>query len=233
MKALLNNTSCFNKIKTIISENTLDVMFEFMEANPEAAAVQPKIYFEHEKELLWNGSNDFMDVFGHTHVRGYRKITTPQYEKVREQKWLTACAMMFNLSLLKKPELVLMNERYFTNYEDVEQSFRIKRAGFKLYYIPQSVVYHVAGYSTNTRKKTKEGFTHPFMVYMNTRNRLFVIREYSPWYFYPTIFLFHFIYYSLLLCYFLIRNRRQKFKKVLEAIRDGLFKDYQFIYLNK
>jgi GT2 family glycosyltransferase len=223
---LLNND-------TTVEPDFLQQLFDFMEANPETGAVQPKIYFEHEKTLLWNGSNGFMDVFGHTHVRGYRKKTAQKYEKVREQKWLTACAMMFNLSLLKDSELVLMNEHYFTNYEDVEQSFRIRRAGFKLYYVPQSVVYHVAGYSTNTRKKTKEGFTHPFMVYMNTRNRLLVIREYSPWYFYPTIFLFHFTYYSLLLCYFLIRNRRQKFKKVLEAIRDGLLKDYQFNYLNK
>ena len=223
---LLNND-------TTVEPDFLQQLFDIMETHPEAGAVQPRIYFEHEKKLLWNGGNGFMDVFGHTLVKGYRKKNRPKYEKCQEQKWLTACAMMFNLERLKKPELVLMNEQYFTNYEDVELSFRIRRAGFKLYYLPESVVYHIAGYSTNTRKKTKEGFTHPFMVYMNSRNRLFVIREYSPVYYYPTIVLFHFFYYTLLLAYFLLRNRRQKLKKVLEAIKDGLFTDYHFNYLNK
>jgi GT2 family glycosyltransferase len=223
---LLNND-------TTVEPDFLQKLFDFMEAHPKAGAVQPRIYFEHEKALLWNGGNGFIDVFGHTHVKGYRKKTAPAYEKCREQKWLTGCAMMFNLSLLKKPELVLMNEQYFTYYEDVELSFRIRRAGFKLYYIPHAVVYHIAGYSTNTRLKTKEGFTHPFIVYTSTRNRLFVNREFSPWYYYPTIFLFHFFYYSLLLTYFLVRKRPQKFMKVLQAIRDGLFADYRVAYIHK
>jgi GT2 family glycosyltransferase len=58
---------------------------------------------------------------------------------------------MINLSQLREKELVLMNEKYFTNYEDVELSFRIRKAGFDLFYVPDSVVYHIAGYSTNTR----------------------------------------------------------------------------------
>ncbi len=223
---LLNND-------TTVESDFLQYLFDFMEAHPEVGAVQPKIYFEHKKTLLWNGGNGFIDIFGHTHVCGYRKKSAPRYEQVCEQKWLTACAMMFNVSQLKHPGLLLMNDQYFTNYEDVELSFRIRRAGFKLYYIPQSVVYHVAGYSTNTRAKSKEGYTHPFMVYMNSRNRLFVIREFSPWYFYPTIFLFHFFYYALLLIYFMVRSRPQKFRKVLEAIRDGISFDYQFKYFNK
>lgn len=216
---LLNND-------TTVKPDFLQHLFDFMEVHPEAGAVQPRIFFEHERSLLWNGGNGFLDLFGHTHVYGYRKKSAPKYEQSRKQPWLTACAMMLNLSQIKDECLVLMNEKYFTNYEDVELSFRIRRAGFKLYYVPDSIVYHIAGYSTNTRKKNKEGFVHPFMVYMNSRNRLFVIREFSPWYFIPTIFLFHLTYYSLLLIYFLLRNRRQKFKKVLESIRDGLLVDY-------
>jgi GT2 family glycosyltransferase len=220
---LLNND-------TTVEPDFLDHLFEFMEAHPNVGAVQPRIFFEHQKDLLWNGGNGFLDIFGHTHVYGYKKKSSSRYEKVKKQPWLTACAMMINLSLLRDKELVLMNEQYFTNYEDVELSFRIRKAGFDLFYVPDSVVYHIAGYSTNTRKKGKEGFVHPFMVYMNSRNRLFVIREYSPWYFLPTIFLFHFCYYILVLTYFLLRRRFQKFKKVVEAIRDGLFMDYKMKY---
>jgi GT2 family glycosyltransferase len=217
---LLNND-------TTVEPDFLQPLFDFMEAHPGVGAVQPRIFFEHQKTLLWNGGNGFIDLFGHTHVFGYGKKSTPKHEKIRKQPWLTACAMMLNLSVLKQPGLVLMNEQYFTNYEDVELGFRIRRAGFELYYVPASVVYHIAGYSTNARKKGKEGFVHPFMVYMNSRNRLFVIREFSPWFFMPTIFLFHLGYYSLLLVYFLARNRRQKCKKVLEALRDGILKDYR------
>jgi GT2 family glycosyltransferase len=220
---LLNND-------TTVEPDFLNHLFEFMEAHPNVGAVQPRIFFEYQRDLLWNGGNGFLDIFGHTHVYGYKKKSSSRYEKAKKQPWLTACAMMINLSLLQEKELVLMNEQYFTNYEDVELSFRIRKAGFDLFYVPDSVVYHIAGFSTNTRKKGKEGFVHPFMVYMNSRNRLFVIREYSPCYFLPTIFLFHFCYFILVLTYFLLRRRFQKFKKVVEAIKDGLFMDYQMKY---
>lgn len=216
---LLNND-------TTVEPDFLKHLFVFMEAHPEAGAVQPRIFFEHERSLLWNGGNGFIDLFGHTHVYGYKKKSGAKYEKVKKQPWLTACALMMNVSRFKQRELAFMNEKYFTNYEDVELSFRIRKAGFDLYYVPDSIVYHIAGYSTNTREKGKEGFVHPFMVYMNSRNRLFVIREYSPWYFIPTIFVFHLAYYSLVLMYFMLRNRWQKFNKVLLAIKDGVFGDY-------
>jgi GT2 family glycosyltransferase len=217
---LLNND-------TTVEPDFLEKLFDFMESNPDAGAVQPKIFFEHNRALLWNGGNGFFKLFGHTYVHGYNKESSEKYNNVKEQPWLTACAMMLNVSLLKDPSLLMLNEKYFTNYEDVELSFRVRKAGYKLYYVPQSVVYHVAGYSTNTRQKTKEGYTHPFMVYMNSRNRLFVVREYSPWYFLPTIILFHICYYVLLLTYFLALRRTQKFKKVLHAIRDGVFGDFR------
>jgi GT2 family glycosyltransferase len=105
---LLNND-------TTVEPDFLDHLFEFMEVHPNVGAVQPRIFFEHQKDLLWNGGNGFLDIVGHTHVYGYKKKSSSRYEKVKKQPWLTACAMMINLSLLREKELVLMNEQYFTN----------------------------------------------------------------------------------------------------------------------
>jgi GT2 family glycosyltransferase len=91
---LLNND-------TTVEPDFLDHLFEFMEAHPNVGAVQPRIFFEHQKDLLWNGGNGFLDIFGHTHVHGYKKKSSSRYEKVKKQPWLTACAMMINLSLLR------------------------------------------------------------------------------------------------------------------------------------
>lgn len=217
---LLNND-------TTVHPDFLKHLFYFMEAHPEVGATQPRIFFEHDKSLLWNGGNGFLDCFGHTMVYGYNQKSKPRYENIKEQPWLTACAIMINSNVFVDERVGFLNENFFTNYEDVDFSFRLKEFGYKLFYIPSSIVYHMAGYSTNARKKNKEGFTHPFMVYMNTRNRLFVIRGFSPWYWMPTIFIFHFFYFSMLLGYFLLRNRPQKFKKTLEAIRDGIFMEFK------
>jgi GT2 family glycosyltransferase len=45
---LLNND-------TTVEPDFLNHLFEFMDAHPNVGAVQPRIFFEHQKDLLWNG----------------------------------------------------------------------------------------------------------------------------------------------------------------------------------
>lgn len=207
------------------TEVTADFLFplvDFLETHPQAGAVQPKICFYPDKGTLWNNGNIFYKFIGQTAVKGYGKPDIIPGGAPLEQPWLTGCAFLMRATLCRSPHYLHFDDHFFALYEDVDLSFRIKKAGYSLFLIPNSRIYHRAGYSSTTRTKGKEGHTHPFMVYLQCRNRIWTTRLYTPWYFVLTAALYLIMYFSLLIPYFLLRGRTQKATQVIKAIRDGL-----------
>lgn len=207
---------------TVVTPEFLFPLVDFLEAHPGAGAVQPKIFFYADNKRLWNNGTLFYDLIGQTAVRGYGKADDNPSVTPSLQPWLTGCALMIRASLCMAPYHLRFDDRFFALYEDVDLSFKVRRLGYSLHVIPNAVIYHHAGYSANTRTKGKEGFTHPFMVYLNSRNRIWIVRRYTPWYFMPTAIIWLSLYFLLLIPYFLLRGRTQKAGMVFKAIRDGL-----------
>jgi GT2 family glycosyltransferase len=106
-------------------------------------------------------------------------------------------------------------------YEDIDLSFRIRDKGYSLCYYPDSSIYHIGGVSGKTKTKGKEGYLHPIIHFYNIRNRLWILKKYTPGYFLPSVTLFNFFYFMMLLGYFAIRGRFQKFKMAIKALREG------------
>ena len=208
---------------TEVSPDFLGPLLECLDSDPAIVAVQPQICFYPEKERIWNAGNLFFPLIGHTQVQGYGTFYKETTSTTKEQRWLTGCAILAKASLFKAPFLLRFNDRFFALYEDVDLSFRIRMLGGRLCYVSQSRIFHRAGYSSNTREKGKEGFTHPFMVFLNSRNRIWIARLHTPWYFMPTTFLFLTGYFLLLIPYFLVRGRTQKAFLVIKAIKAGIF----------
>ncbi|OIN59280.1 glycosyltransferase family 2 protein [Arsenicibacter rosenii] len=63
----------------------------------------------------------------------------------------------------------VMPEEYFLYYQEVEWCERIKQAGFRIYFVPESVVYHKGSVSLSK--------TSAFQVYYKTRNRILLARR--------------------------------------------------------
>ena len=207
---------------TEVAPNFLAPLVDFLELHPQAGAVQPKIFFWADKQRLWNNGNLFYSLTGQTAVQDYGKPDKVGQSSALLQPWLTGCAFMMRACLCKAPYHLRFDDRFFALYEDVDLSFKIRGLGYSLYLVPDSVIYHHAGYSSNSRTKSKEGYTHPLMVYLNSRNRIWVVRRYTPWYFLPTAIVWLTLYFLLLLPYFLLCGRMQKARMVIKAIKDGL-----------
>ena len=144
-------------------------------------------------------------------------------EIINKQKkidWITGCAFMMRASVLRKTGT--LKEPYFIYFEDVDLSFRIKQAGYQLGYVPESVIYHIAGMSHKSKTKEKEGFLNPKVHYLNGRNRIWFLKAHTPWWAIPTTFFYQFMYYLAVSFYFLSRLRFNKFKAWLTCIKDGI-----------
>lgn len=210
---LLNND-------TTVAPDFLYPLFKALEENEHLAAVQPKIYFAHNKQMLWNAGNKFDRIFGTTSARGYKEIDKGQYDEAATMPWLTGCCMLINNNKLKQAEPTLLNEQFKTYFEDVLLSFQLRKAGYELLYEPASKIWHIAGYSAE-QNKDKEGKKFPEVVYLHTRNKIWIARAFSLKVTRPLAMFWQYSYCLLLLVYYAVKGRWKKYNKVIQAMQDG------------
>ena len=210
---LLNND-------TTVATDFLKPLFEALDGNTNIAAAQPKIYFAHNRSLLWNAGNKFDRFFGTTSSRGYNEIDKRQYDQPATMPWLTGCCILLRNEVLKQNAPTLLNEQFKTYFEDIELSFRLRKAGYELMYVPSSKIWHIAGYSAE-RNQDKEGKKFPEVVYLHTRNKIWIARAYSLPQTRLLAMFWQYAYCLLLLTYYAIKGRWKKYSKVIQAMQDA------------
>ena len=212
----------------LLLNNDVEVEPNFLEPlikvfnNKNIGAAQPLIYFHHNHELIWNAGSKYNFVLGITSTPGYNSLDKGQTQKKIQKQidWITGCAFMIRSTVLQ--EVGLLTEAFFIYYEDVDLSFKIKKAGYELAYVPSSVIYHIAGMSHKSKQKTKEGFISAKVHYLNARNRIWILKKYSPLWAWPFVLGYQTFYFFGISFYFIFRRRWQKLKAWNNGIKDGL-----------
>ncbi len=205
---------------TFVEPDFLTRLVQFMDEHPETGIIQPRIHFNHDRNLLWDAGSYYNKWLGRLYTRGFNRPPAPAYLKIRQVDWVTGCAFLTRNSILQQTGLLA--ENMFIYSEDVDLSLRIHALGYQLVYYPDSVIYHIAGMANKSKTKGKEGFVKPIVHYLNQRNRIWLLKKYTPWYCIPTTVLFNFFYITMVMGYFTARGRFSKLKAVGSAVRDGL-----------
>ena len=215
-----------------VESDFLEPLVQALDANENLGAVQPLIYFHHDRTLIWNAGSRYNKWLGVTKTIGYNKkdaqhtyrnqnqVDTKATQPIQNIDWITGCAFMVKTDVLKK--VGLLYEPFFIYYEDVDLSFRIKNAGYDLGYTPASVIYHIAGMSHKSSKKTAEGYVSPKVHYLNARNHIWLLKKYTKPLHAPTVILYQSIYYLSVTGYFIVRGRWQKINALYKGIGEGL-----------
>lgn len=206
---------------TFSEPDFLDILVSYMETHPEVGAIQPRIHFHHNRNLLWNGGAYYHPWTGFTFTDGENQLPKKRHLQLKEVDWISGCALMVRNTILARTGL--LTESFFMYSEDVDLSFRIRQLGYKLIYHPESVIYHIAGVSNKSATPGKEGYVNPIVHYYNQRNRLWIIKKYTPWYCWPSVIICNFFYILLVLGYFAARGRFKKLNAMCRAVKDGIF----------
>jgi len=153
---------------TTIAENTINRLVALCEETG-CGIIGPKIYFENSKKIWYAGGIlDLKNVLG-SH-RGVNEIDRGQFDKEVETDYVSGAAFFIKKEVLEK--IGYFDEKYFLYYEDSDYCFRAKKAGFKVIYYPQSVVYHANAKST--------GLGSNLQNYFITRNRMLFASKFLP-----------------------------------------------------
>ena len=210
---------------TLVDEDIVTGLSNHLNHHKNTAAVQPAIYWLHNKTKIWNGEGSFNALLGKT----ISSTTLPDQTNITGYKiaeWVTGCCMMVrNTALVKSGGF---NKRFFLYYEDVELSFRFRGRGYELHYLPSCKMYHEAGVSAKVEKK--EGFLNPIIHYYISRNHIWFLRGHGKPLYYPINCIYNGCYYFLLLIYFLLRGRFNKARYLLKGLTEGLFTSKKLIW---
>lgn len=144
-----------------------------MEADKTIGACQPKLRaFANKACFEYAGAaGGWMDILGYTFCRGRILYRTEedhgQYDSVQDIFWATGAALFIRSECFHG--VGGFDPHFFAHMEEVDLCWRLQRAGYRISYCPESLVYHVGGGSL------PQG--NPRKLYLNFRNNLIMLHK--------------------------------------------------------
>jgi GT2 family glycosyltransferase len=153
---------------TEVDSQFLEPLVKLMESDPTIGFVSPKIiYYGTDNTIQYAGSTGINPFTGRGQKIGSFEEDKGQFNKIYETSLGHGAAMMIPRSVIE--EVGMIPDIFFLYYEEHDWCEAIKRAGYKVFYVGDSVVYHKESVSVG-RMSTLKTF------YM-TRNRLLFLRR--------------------------------------------------------
>lgn len=151
-------------------------LVEYMVANADCAACQPKLlaYHDHVSFEYAGASGGYIDRFGYPFCRGRVMGTVErdngQYDDVADIHWATGACMMVRRDIYNK--CGGLDARFFAHNEEIDLCWRMRLSGHRITCVPQSCVFHVGGGTL------PQG--NPRKTYLNFRNNLTMLYKNLP-----------------------------------------------------
>lgn len=129
---------------TVVKDRAFDCMVEFMDKSVKTGACGPKL-LNRDRTIQQQGG-----------LLGQRFWLS---ESSKEVKFVTGACLMVRREAIDK--IGILDENLFFYNDDLDWCLRIRKAGWKIYFLPQAEVVHYGGWSskrTFNRKLFVEGF---------------------------------------------------------------------------
>lgn len=158
------------------AEGWLAPLLAAMHERPAIGACQPKILAMHNPHQFEfaGASGGLIDHLGYPFCRGRIfdecELDHGQYDKPLQVFWATGAAMLCRTDLYNK--LGGLDAFFFAHMEEIDLCWRMAHAGYEVWAIPTSQVYHVGG---GTLHKS-----NPRKTFLNFRNGLLLLYKNLP-----------------------------------------------------
>lgn len=176
---------CLLNNDTLVAPDFLQNLYDYLSSHEEVGLVSPKIYFAKGSEfhrtdyrpaergrVLWyaGGVIDWrnLDAF---HL-GVDELDRGQFDQTSVTEFVTGCCILAPVSVVER--IGTLDKKYFVYLEDVDWSQRVKKAGYKVMYLPQATIWHKNAGSSGGSGST----VHQ---YYQSRNRLLFAIKHGGW----------------------------------------------------
>ncbi|MDR1436937.1 MAG: glycosyltransferase family 2 protein [Candidatus Symbiothrix sp.] len=175
---------------------------EYLDKNPEVAAIQPKILsFHNQTHFEYAGAaGGFLDVYGYPFCRGRifndTEPDTGQYDAPMDVFWGSGACLIIRLETFRQAGG--FDPRFFAHQEEIDLCWRLKSKGERIVCLPASVVFHVGGATLKMETPRK--------TFLNFRNSLLMLYKNLPKKYYAKVMLCRFFLDYLAALHFLFKG---------------------------
>lgn len=171
----------------ILNPNMLTEMVRYANKFDNVGIVVPKIYYWEKRDTIWAAGTSVSILTGINYAREGKDVG--QYEKIEEVDIAPA-------NFLVKKEVIdkvgFYDDTFFVCYEDSDFCARVKKACYKILYLPNAICYHKFPFLSKKDNKTR----WLSRAYYATRNKIIFMRKNSPYFLffvliYPVWFLIY------------------------------------------
>lgn len=122
-------------------------------------------------KVIWyaGGHNDWQNIAS-VH-EGINEVDRGQFDQTKKAEFATGASFLIRSATLRQSGLI--DEKYFLYFEENDLCQRIRKLGWKILYIPDSVVWHQVGQAA--------GIGSSLADYYTTRNQLLFGMRWAPW----------------------------------------------------
>ena len=159
-----------------VTSGWLNPLVSFMDKNADVASCQPKVLSYYKKDHFEHAgaAGCFIDKYGYPFCRGriINKIEkdTGQYDSRIDVFWTSgACMIVRSDAWIKCGGF---DADFFAHMEEIDLCWRFQKAGYRVCYLPDSVIYHIGGGTLP--------YSSPIKTYLNFRNSLFLLYKNLP-----------------------------------------------------
>jgi N-acetylglucosaminyl-diphospho-decaprenol L-rhamnosyltransferase len=143
---------------TIVNSNGFDRFVEFLNTHPEAGAVGGKLIFpdgsfQSSYYKFPTLLSEFISATRLYFLTNPQHPSEPDVQHVTEADWITSACLMVRRAALD--DVGLLDEIYFIYGDETDLQYRLKKKGWKVFYLPDVVTIHYGGKSLNRWKRRK------------------------------------------------------------------------------
>jgi GT2 family glycosyltransferase len=159
-----------------VQDGWIEPVLAVFERDPMVAVVQPKMlaYDDRSRFEYAGAAGGFIDAWGYPFCRGRIFDTmeedTAQYDTTAEIFWASGACMFIRSALFHR--FGGLDEDFFAHMEEIDLCWRLKNAGYRIMYTPESTIFHVGG---GTLPKH-----NPQKTFLNFRNALYLLLKNLP-----------------------------------------------------
>jgi GT2 family glycosyltransferase len=153
---------------TVVETGFLEPLVNKMLTNKIIGAVSPKVRYYYQPNIIqYAGFEPMSPITIRQHSLGFHQEDKGQFDNDRLTDFGFGAVLLVSRSVISS--IGLMSEIFFLYYEEMDWMTRMRRAGFEIWYVHNSLVFHKDSVTTGTLS--------PLKTYFMARGRLLYMRR--------------------------------------------------------
>jgi len=168
---------------TLVCDGAIEKMLEYLQKNQSTTIVGPKLLNQDGTlqrscgvfpNLLteFSGRTFLNRLFPTSKVFGAYKLGTWDYATEKKVDWVSGACMLIRKNVFD--QVGGFDEYIYMFYEDVDLCLRVKKAGYKVAFLPDAQIYHIGGGSWQTYREIPIFHSYRSVLY-------FFLKHYPKW----------------------------------------------------